>query len=824
MSEEQMDSDGAEINTVVDSRIRLPLNEDWFFQPTFDLTLCQEDYTDPNLVAVRLPHSVVETPLNYFREDVYQMVSGYRRALYVPQDWQGRTLQLIFEGAAHHAIIYFNGELIQEHLGGYTAFRVNLTEHVKYGATNIIAVQLDSRETLNIPPFGYVIDYMTYGGLYREVFLEVLNPLHIEDVFVSVEKVLSPQKTLRVQTTLNSRWTNRCKLRHTLYDEDKTLVVYTEDTVETLSAFQVSDVTLWSIETPKLYWLETALLIEGLIADVKRTRFGFREAIFKEDGFYLNGEKVKIRGLNRHQSYPYVGYAMPKGPQVLDADLMKYELAVNTVRTAHYPQSQYFVDRCDEIGLLVFTELPGWQHMGDEMWKAIAVSHVSEMVKQYRNHPSVILWGVRINESEDDDEFYTKTNNLARELDPSRQTGGVRCFKKSGLLEDVYTYNDFLHQGNNPGIDLKKSVTSNATKGYLVTEFNGHMYPTKSFDTAVVRVDHAHRHAKVLNDIYGQNDVAGGIGWCLFDYNTHKDFGSGDRICYHGVLDMFRNHKLAASVYSSQGHGTDIGSTVLQVASDMGIGDYPSGFIGSVSVFSNGDLLKVYKNNVFIKSYEPDRVTYPHLPHPPFTVDDFIGETMAKEEGYSTKKAETIKSVLLAGAKYGQSGLPLKYKLKALKLMVFDGFKVKDAMALYGKYLGNWGAKVTTYTFEAIKNGKVVKTVRKSPVEAVRLEVLSDTNTLVECSSYEVATIRIRAVDQNGNLLPYYQEPIGLYVTGDLALIGPSIISLKGGMGGTYIKSMGKTGVGQLTVKFINAQPETNSQEVTLSFDIEISH
>lgn len=789
--------------------IRLPLNDDWFFKPSFDPDMCQTDYTHPSLIGVRLPHTVVETPLNYFSEDVYQMVSGYRRVLDVPMDWQGKCLHLFFEGAAHHARVYINGKFVQEHYGGYTAFTVDLTEHVTYGASNIITIQLDSRESLNIPPFGHVIDYMTYGGLYREVFLDVLNPLHIEDVFVATENVLHPLKTLNIQTTLNRLTNHNVSLRYTVFDEAISLAVFHQEGLEMPSTFQVAEIELWSLENPKLYWLETALFVDGLLVDNHRTRFGFREAAFKQDGFYLNGEKIKIRGLNRHQSYPYVGYAMPKGPQVHDADILKNELNVNTVRTAHYPQSQYFVDRCDEIGLLVFTELPGWQHIGDATWKEVAVNHVTEMVTQYRNHPSIVLWGVRINESQDDDDFYSKTNTVAHTLDPYRQTGGVRYIKKSNVLEDVYTYNDFLHQGNNAGIDRKKAVTSDLSKGYLVTEFNGHMYPTKSFDTAAVRVEHAKRHTKVLNDIYGESDVAGGIGWCMFDYNTHKDFGSGDRICYHGVMDMFRNPKLAAAVYSSQGNG----HSVLEVGSEMGIGDYPSSAIGPVNVFSNADQLNLYKNGVFIKSYAPDCQTYPHLPHPPFVVDDFIGETMANEEGYATKKAETIKSVLLAGAKYGQSGLPLAYKLKVIKLMALDGFRVKDAMALYGKYIGNWGEKVTTYTFEAIKEGKVVKSVIKAPVEQVQLQVLTDMHTLEEKSTYEVATIRIRAVDQNGNVLPYYQEPISLSVTGDLALIGPDVISLKGGMGGTYVKSLGKEGLGQLTVKPF---------DVTLSFEVKI--
>lgn len=206
--------------------------------------------------------------------------------------------------------------------------------------------------------------------------------------------------------------------------------------------------------------------------------------------------------------------------------------------------------------MLVFTEFPGWQHIGDKAWKDIAVSNVKEMITEYRNHPSIILWGVRINESVDDDEFYTRTNALAHKLDSTRQTGGVRCNKKMSLLEDVYTYNDFSHTGNNPGCEPKENVTPDMDKAYFVSEYNGHMFPTKPYDSEEHMRDHLIRHAAVLDSVASHRDIAGSFGWCMFDYNTHKDFGSGDRICYHGVMDMFRNEKPAAYIYAAQSEKT----------------------------------------------------------------------------------------------------------------------------------------------------------------------------------------------------------------------------------------------------------------------------
>ena len=157
-------------------------------------------------------------------------------------------------------------------------------------------------------------------------------------------------------------------------------------------------------------------------------RFGFRSAEFTKNGFILNGNPLKIRGLNRHQSFPYVGYALGKSAQYKDAEILKYDLRINLVRTSHYPQSKHFLNRCDEIGLLVFEEIAGWQHIGDKEWQNKSIENVQNMIERDWNHPSIILWGVRINESPDNHEFYLKTNQVAHQLDSTRQTGGVRKF------------------------------------------------------------------------------------------------------------------------------------------------------------------------------------------------------------------------------------------------------------------------------------------------------------------------------------------------------------------------------------------------------------
>ena len=547
------------------------------------------------------------------------------------------------------------------------------------------------------------------------------------------------------------------------------------------------------------------------MVDEKTVTIGFRQAVFQEDGFYLNGRKVKLRGLNRHQSYPYVGYAMPESMQKLDADILKEELGLNAVRTSHYPQSHYFYDRCDEIGLLVFTEIPGWQHIGDAAWKDQAVENVKDMVRQYRNHTSIILWGVRINESIDDDEFYRRTNAAAHELDPSRQTGGVRAHAKSSLLEDVYTYNDFIHDGKARGCQPKRKVTSDKKKPYLISEYNGHMYPTKSFDCEEHRSEHALRHVRVLDAVAKEQDICGSFGWCMFDYNTHKDFGGGDRICYHGVMDMFRNPKLAADVYACQQEK----KPVLSVSSSMDIGEHPGCNRGDVYLYTNADSVRMYKNDRFIKEYQKEQSPYKNLTHGPVIIDDLIGDLLKEQEHMSLAQEKEVKHVLNAVGRFGFSGLPKSVYLSALKLLLVYHMKVQDVVELYNRYIGDWGGTSTSYRFEAVKNGAVVKTIRKEPMHGVHLKTQADHTILQEKSTYDVAAIRIAACDENGNVLPFYQEPLVISVDGPLEVIGSKIISLKGGMGGTYIKTTGESGHAKL--KIMPVQKDVAAVELTFT-------
>lgn len=736
---------------------------------------------------VRIPHTVKEIPLHYADPDAYQMIAGYRRIIHIPEEEKGRRHFLQFDAAAHIATVYFNGRKMCTHKNGYTAFSTEITDEIRYGEDNIVTVCLDTTENGSVPPFGFVIDYLTYGGIYRDVWLEDRPQVMISDAYVTTPDL----HTMNIALTFDGARGDR-DVHVIVRDGEGNIAAETaERTSAGRLSLSVPDARPWSCETPNLYTCEITAGEDTVI----RT-FGFRTVEVTENDILLNGRPVFLRGLNRHQCYPYMGYAAADSLQREDVRILAEELGVNAVRTSHYPQSHAFIDECDRRGILVFTEIPGWQHLGDRAWKQQAIENVREMVMEYRQHPSIIIWGVRINESLDDDELYRAANETAHRLDPTRPTSGVRYLEKSSLLEDIYSYNDFSHNGVTPGAKAKKDITPDTGKPLLISEANGHMFPTKPFDTWEKRQEHALRHARVLNAAMADGGHGGCFQWCMFDYPTHKDFGSGDRICYHGVMDSFRNPKMAAAVYASQSEETP----VLEVGSPMDIGDYPGGTISSLYVFTNADEVNLYKNNDFVKTFVPDREKWKGLKHPPIEIDDMIGCLLQTKEGMSGNKEKYVHDALQAAARYGFANLPAKYKAMLAWCMVYYRMKYAEGVELYGKYVGSWGGDSTEWKFEAVRDGVPVATVIRSPRTSLHLEVRASDTELWDSDTYDMAAFRIRVLDELNSPASYAQLPIRLKAQGPIEIVGPDTVTAEGGMCGTYIRTTGEAGNASLTV------------------------
>ena len=749
---------------------------------------------------VRIPHNPKQIPLHNATPECYEGISGYRRSLHFGNEYEDSRIFLKFDGAAHIAQVYVNGKKVAEHRCGYTAFEVEITDHVIFNEDNMISVRLDSTENPAIPPFGFVIDYLTYGGLYRDVWLDIRPQSYIRDIYVTTPDL----NTADIQYSLDGAADNLF-VTASVFDGETVLCEKRIPASSGYVSFRNLNVRPWSCTSPRLYSVQ--LRLEDACGNVtceNKETFGFRTAEFQKDGFYLNGEKTFLTGLNRHQSYPYIGYAAPERLQREDARILRNELGCNAVRTSHYPQSQYFIDECDRIGLLVFTEIPGWQHIGNEEWKNQAVENTREMVIQYRNHPSIILWGVRINESRDDDALYTRTNAVAKELDPSRATSGVRYLEKSSLLEDVYAFNDFSHDGSTPGCRKKTDITPDMEKAFLISEANGHMYPTKSYDSQTRRQEHAIRHAKVLDAAMADGEHVGCFEWCMFDYPTHKDFGSGDRVCYHGVLDAFRNSKLAASVYASQSDE----QPYIDVSSSMDIGDYPAGKLLYPYVFTNAEKVELYKNDAFVKEFYPTK-EWQGLKHPPILIDDFIGNLVASQENYDAKKSDYIYQCLRTMEREGFSTLSLTGKLKLAWAMLRYRMTFDEGYRLYGKYIGNWGGEATRWRFDAVKGDKTVASVTRMPSDNLILEAKAGSLCLSEKSSYDMTLIRVRITDVCGNTAAYAQLPVRFIVSGCLQLQGPEVSVAEGGMTGCLVRTTGEKGEAILEISSGNLEAAT---------------
>lgn len=731
----------------------ISLNNNWYYSKNYIVGMEHNNLLN-NYELINLPHTNTELPFNYFDETSFQFVSCYKYPLRLSPKLKDKILLVHFEGVMAYSKVYINKVLLGEHSGGYTPFKVRIDEYYDWDSNdNQLTVVVDSNELPNIPPFGGQIDYLTYGGIYREVFLEVFEKTYISNIKIETNKVLESTKAVSVTIFAENLTTEQCSSNITitlcdgnnivLCTQNATQMLSVSETIFNIELDNLSDIELWDIDNPVLYSINVELST-SFGTDNYQQKFGFRTAEFRPDGFFLNGKPLKIRGLNRHQAFPYVGYAMPKRVQQKDADILKFELNLNTVRTSHYPQSRHFLDRCDEIGLLVFEEIPGWQHIGNEEWKELSLYHVKEMIIRDWNHPSIIIWGVRINESLDDDPFYTATNKIAHSLDTTRQTGGVRYIKNSNLLEDVYTFNDFNEEYVISPLREQQEITGLDHKvPYLVTEFNGHMYPTKRFDQEERQMEHALRHMRIQNAYYRDNSISGGIGWCAFDYNTHRDFGSGDKICYHGVMDMFRLPKFAAYSYSSQ-CSPDI-KPVLEPVTYWARGERSIGGIIPLVIMTNCDYVDVkFGQNEPIRGLKPNRKQFEAVPYAPIIVD------------FSTITPEQV---------------------------------------------GAWGMTWHDVTFYGYYKNQVVVT-KKFTNNPVPTELVLTTDcTNLDSSQKDATRVVVKVTDQVGNLMPFFNEVFSIEVSGCGRLIGPNSLAAMGGSFAFWVETNNEVGTINISVK-----------------------
>lgn len=663
--------------------LSLSFNEGWQFLRQDSVNLDEfdpENIPDNEWEKIDLPHTAMIEPAT-ITADQWTGVCWYKKTFRLEKEYRGRHIALLFEGAMNDAIIYINGVEIQHNTGGYLPFFVDLTNDLNLNQVNEILIKLDNRENSVIPPGKPLreLDFLYFSGIYRNVKLLIKNKLHITDameidslygggIMTGFKNVNEESATISTSVVIqNSDKTLRIFTFHsTLLDAAGTVAAEAvSDSYELMPGTSVSipvemkviNPALWSPGHPILYTLRSEIIEGETIVDRFDTRIGIRDLkITSDEGLCINGDNIKIVGTNRHQEYPFIGYALSDNANYRDAYKIK-EAGFNFVRCSHYPQSPAFLDACDELGIMVMDAIPGWQFIGDSVFREASLKDTRTMCRRDRNHPSIILWEASLNETLMPYRFLEQLNETAKTempliqcytcnwMDtisdvfiPSRQHAKAPDYwknysKKKPLL--ICEYGDWEYYANNAGSsqtefrDLAPSLRNSrqlrgaGERAMLQQAFNFH-------------------------EAHNSNLAAPSIGdanWLMFDYNR----GYAPDIESSGIMDIFRLPKFSYWFYRSQ---ADI-SPVCFVAY------YNTPSSGNmVRVFSNADSVKLYINDTMIAKQGPDlNENTNHLNHPPFTfrLDKFTAGTI---------KAVGIKD----GTEYASYSVTTPRKASALRL------------------------------------------------------------------------------------------------------------------------------------------------------------
>jgi beta-galactosidase len=656
-------------------------NTSWLFGGVYAAGSADPGYDDTGFAQITLPHTV--TPLSWGNWDHtgWEKRWIYRKHFRLSAP-DGSRVFADFDGVMVNADVVLNGTGVGAHQGGYLPWSAELTRHLRDG-DNVLAVIVDARQ-VPVPPMGGVagsglalggvagsglalggvagsglalggvagsglaqpgsgaaaIDFLQPGGIYRGVVLRVVPAVFLSDVFARPVSPLAPSRSVAVQATIDAAAApgGPVHLTATLLDGSRVLgtagtsvsLSRTGTTAARLTIAGIGEVDLWSPDSPQMYTTAVTLTNRPGRSHTVRVRTGFREAVFRPDGFYLNGKRLKLFGLNRHQHFPYLGMGAPARLQRKDAEILKRDLNCNMVRCSHYPQSPDFLDACDELGLMVWEEPPGWQHIGDAAWQDIVMQNVRDMIIRDRNRPSVIVWATRLNETAGRADLYAKTRQIAAELDGTRQTtGAMNAYSTRDWAQDVFAYDDYHgSQGNAyllaplPGLP------------YLVSEAVGALSGPPTYrwaDPGAVLARQALLHAQVHATARSGDRYAGLLGWAGIDYAS---LNGGDRIWQNlktpGVIDTFRVPKPGAAIYRSQ-----ISPDIRPVIAPAFFWDFgessPDGPGPGAMIATNCDRLELYVAGEHVASRTPDTENFGGLAYPPVFADLTVDGTAAPE-------------------------------------------------------------------------------------------------------------------------------------------------------------------------------------------------
>jgi beta-galactosidase len=597
---------------------------------------------------------------------------------------------LHFEGVMMTAAVYLNGTWMTSHEGGYLPFTVDLTSELKSGK-NVIEVRVNNEDNPQIPPGKPLkdLDFNYYGGIYRNVTLIKTNAIHITDavqenkpasggVFVNFNSFKASTATAKVLVHVKNESNTSANIRvETTITDGKGYSNRTISATQELAGFaskqiesdvKVAHAELWSPAHPFLYDMTVRVYKDNKLVDEQHQKVGVRFFELKDDGFYLNGSKYALSGTNRHQEYPYIGYALSDNANWRDAVLIK-NAGFNFVRLSHYPQSEAFLDACDELGLIVMDCLPGWQFMGDSTFQVNVKQNLRDMVRRDRNRACVLFWENSLNETWMEKPFMAELNQI---LDQEFPFYSISC----SWIDDS-SYDLFIPARQHAKASVYWNSYQNGTKHILVAEYGDWEYyaqnagfQQKSFSDLKEEertsrqlrsagekrlLQQAFNFQEASNSNHQGKQIIGEANWLMFDYNR----GYSPDLESSGIADIFRIPKFSYDFYKSQASPLDsLRDPRLESGYNLSIASFwtPESPL-DVTIFGNVEEVELYVNDSLIGHQKPTVNSFSeHLNHPPFhfQVSKFIPGTL-KAVGYANNKEVAFHQVFTPGIPNGMN-------------------------------------------------------------------------------------------------------------------------------------------------------------------------